>query len=32
MVAWALSPGASLLAQRLHTLSPRIDKIVAAQL
>jgi hypothetical protein len=32
MVAWALLPGASVLAQRLHTLSPRIDEIVAAQL
>jgi hypothetical protein len=32
MVAWALLPGASVLAQRLQTLSPRIDQIVAAQL
>jgi hypothetical protein len=32
MVAWALLPGASVLAQRLQTLSPRIDEIVAAQL
>jgi hypothetical protein len=32
MVAWALLPGASVLAQRLRTLSPRIDEIVAAQL
>lgn len=32
MVAWALVPGASVLAQRLQTLSPRIDQIVAAQL
>jgi hypothetical protein len=31
MVAWALLPGASVLAQRLQTLSPRIDQIVAAQ-
>jgi hypothetical protein len=32
IVAWALLPGASVLAQRLQTLSPRIDEIVAAQL
>ena len=32
IVAWALLPGASVLAQRLKTLSPRIDQIVAAQL
>jgi hypothetical protein len=32
MVAWALLPGASVLAQRLQTLSPRIDGVVAAQL
>ena len=32
MVAWALLPGASVLAQRLRTLSPRIDEVVAAQL
>jgi hypothetical protein len=32
MVAWALLPGASVLAQRLQTLSARIDEIVAAQL
>jgi hypothetical protein len=32
LVAWALVPGASVLAQRLRTLSPRIDEVVAAQL
>jgi hypothetical protein len=32
MVAWVLLPGASVLAQRLQTLSPRIDQLVAAQL
>jgi hypothetical protein len=32
VVAWALLPGASVLAQRLRTLSPRIDEVVAAQL
>jgi hypothetical protein len=32
LVAWALLPGASVLAQRLQTLSPRIDEVVAAQL
>ena len=32
MVAWALLPGASVLAHRLRTVSPRIDEIVAAQL
>jgi hypothetical protein len=32
LVAWAMLPGASLLAQRLRTLSPRIDEVVAAQL
>jgi hypothetical protein len=31
-VAWALLPGASVLAQRLRTLSPRIDEMVAGQL
>jgi hypothetical protein len=32
VVAWALLPGASVLAQRLRTLSPRIDEMVAGQL
>jgi hypothetical protein len=32
VVAWALLPGASALAQRLQSLSPRIDEVVAAQL
>jgi hypothetical protein len=32
VLAWALLPGASALAHRLHTLSPRIDELVAAQL
>jgi hypothetical protein len=32
VVAWALLPGASVLAQRLRTLSPRIDEVIAAQL
>ena len=31
-LAWALLPGACLVAHRLRTLSPRIDEIVAAQL
>ena len=32
VLAWLLVPGASLLANRLTTLSPAIDQLVAAQL
>lgn len=32
VVAWALLPGACVLANRLRTLTPRIDEVVAAQL
>lgn len=32
VLAWALLPGACTLANRLRTLSPRIDEVVAAQL